>query len=143
MTVDLDVFSNLAAVQEEGIDVDIMGPDGEPLGWTIRMAGPDSERARRAERRMINGRLGIRKPTAESIEDEVLQGIAEMTISWTPVILFGADLPCTVENAKKVYSTPSLRFVFDQINIAAGDRARFFSLSQKGSAKPSKKSKRG
>lgn len=140
MGADLDRFEGLDKVQDEGVDVPIIGPDGEPLGWTIRVAGPDSARAKRIQRRIVASRVNRRTTAAlssEEVEAEQLQGLAELTIGWSPVKLFGGDFPYSAANAKKLYSTSFLGFVRDQVNIGSGDRAGFFEKLSTGSAKPS------
>lgn len=135
--MDLSQFDTLSAAQEQGIDVEILDPAGKPIGVSIKMAGPDSERAKKAQRRITNARLARRnlKPlTAEEIEEEVMASLGDMTISWSPITLDGADLPCTPDNAAKLYRR--FPFIRDQVNEAAGDRAGFLQPSASPSAKP-------
>lgn len=48
-TFDLASLDAAIKKQDEGIDIDIKGLDGKsPLGFSIKVAGPDSERAAKA-----------------------------------------------------------------------------------------------
>jgi hypothetical protein len=47
--IDLDQFEGALERQEKGIEVSLLSMDGKsPLGVSIRVAGPDSERAAKA-----------------------------------------------------------------------------------------------
>jgi len=128
-TLDLATFDSLTEAQEDGIDVHIEHPGtGEPIGITIRVAGPDSERQRKAYRRLADARLraGRKKVTPESLEDDALTLLARSLISWkfAPGVTIGGDVPeFGVDEAKALF----LRFPFirEQVDAAAGSRAGF------------------
>ncbi len=126
---DLNAFDNLQKSQEEGIEVDIIHPKTfDPIGLKIVVAGPDSERQKKARRAVINSRLSKRnqKVTAVQLEDEALEIIAMSTISWTfaeGVTLDGKVPFCNPKNAEEIYKRYPL--IFDQVNAQAGDRGNF------------------
>jgi hypothetical protein len=124
--IDLDAFAGLLASQEEGMSVQIRGPDGSDLGLTIVVAGPDSDRQKKARQRQIDRRLEAQNAapqTAESIDADNHEIAAESTISWSALILFGGPLECTAANAGRLYR--AMPFIYDQILMAAASRKGF------------------
>lgn len=115
--------------QEDGIAVDIVHPKTmEPIGLKIWVAGPDSERQRKARRAVINERLQMRnqKVTAEILEVENISTLARATFKWE----FGPDV--TIDGKRPEWSAKECErlftrfpFMFEQVNAAAGDRAGF------------------
>lgn len=126
---DLNSFDTLQKSQEEGIEVDIIHPKTfDPIGLKIVVAGPDSERQKKARRAVINSRLTKRnqKVTATQLEEEAIEIIAMSTISWTfdeGVTLDGKVPFCNPKNAEEIYKRYTL--IFDQVNAQAGDRGNF------------------
>lgn len=50
---DLSAFDKVIEAQELGLDVPILHMDGKtPLGWSIRVSGPDSDRTRNARAKL-------------------------------------------------------------------------------------------
>ena len=78
---DIGSFDALTKAQDDGIDVPIVHPvTREPIGLTIRVAGPDSERQRAARRMITNARLQTRSmklPTAEELEEVAADEVIE------------------------------------------------------------------
>lgn len=112
--------------QEEGIDVTILHPKtDEPLGITIRIAGVDSDRAKRARREILDRRIRKRKRsfTAKEIEEDELQQLAAQTISWSGVIIDGREVPLSADNAIALYKR--FPFIKRQVDAEAGDIAGF------------------
>ena len=76
-------------MQNAGTDVEIKGPDGEPIGITIKVAGPDSKRRKDAKAKQIDKRLQ-RQSVAEATADDItltgLEVLADATVSWSGVI---------------------------------------------------------
>lgn len=129
---DLSIFDGLQAVQDEGIDVPILGPDQKPLGFTIRVAGPDSERQRAAIQKMADERLESQDaslPTAADIEARQTRGLAMSVMSWTPFKFRGSVLPCNEPNAILLFQT--YPFIRDQVAAKAGSRQAFFDASRR------------
>jgi hypothetical protein len=127
---DLSAFDGLKEAQENGIDVEIRDPTGQPIGIAIKIAGPDSERQRKAIQALTNERLNnedAATATAEDIERNALKILASSVISWTPIVLDGSDLPCTEENAIRLFSR--FPFIREQVEKRAGKRAGFLTRS--------------
>jgi len=136
--LDLAVFDQMQKAQEEGIDVPIRGPDGKDLGFSIKIAGPDSERQRRAIDTIRDERLQSMDPTpltAEQIGHQNIRGIALATISWTPFKLDGMEPPCTENQAIALYKR--FPFIREQVEAKAGSRASFIRHSSGDSSNPS------
>lgn len=124
---DLSEFSNLAQVQEDGIDVPILHPKtGESLGITIKVAGPDSDRQRKARRAVQTERLNMsrnRRPTVPELEADGLNVTVASIISWDGVIENGQAVELTLANATAILT--KYPFIREQLDSAVGDRAGF------------------
>ena len=126
---DLSAFDGLNEAQENGIDVEIKDPSGNPIGVSIKIAGPDSSKQKKAVQALTNERLAaedIAPVTAQDIETNTLKILAGSVISWTPIVLDGADLPCSEENALRLFRFP---FIREQVERKAGKRAGFMKRS--------------
>lgn len=126
--VDLSSFDEAKKKHEEGIDVPILGPDGKSeLGFTIRVAGPDSERAQKAQEELADELIEQENLTRLKAREAAQRGIrylAKITLGWVPsVVVDGQDLAYSEENAEKLYRRH--RFIREQVDRAAGNRARF------------------
>lgn len=126
--VDLsDIMASIRR-QDEGIVVDIMGPDGKtPLGLRIRVAGPDSARAIAAQDEITEEFLTAKngdKPTSVAYSVRQARWLAKITLGWEGVVRYdGIDHEFSEAVALELYSR--VRFILDQVNRAAGDRSRF------------------
>ncbi|WP_018900423.1 hypothetical protein [Rhizobium sp. 2MFCol3.1] len=125
--VDLSTLDKAVQAQNDGIDVDIKGLDGKtPLGFSIKVAGPDSDRQRKAVDDLTDeylDREDASHTTAAELDRRALQVLARSIISWTPIKLDGQDLECTEENAVKLFTR--FRFIREQVEKKAGKRASF------------------
>jgi len=138
----LDLSGVEAAIQrqDEGTDVEIVGLDGKtPLGLTIRVAGPDSERAQRAQEALADEMVAAgNAATKLKARDATARGIrylAEITIDWAPAVkLGGEELAYSAANAAKLYER--FRFIREQVDRAAGDRGRFMTRSPRPLSPP-------
>jgi len=127
-TVDLAQFDEMQRRQEDGIDVKILSADGrKPLGFTIKVAGPDSERAMQAREQMAdemvneadNSIAGLRQRAQYAIKY-----LGKVTMGWGPrVVVGGEELAYSEENATKLYQR--FPFIRDQVDAASSSRARF------------------
>lgn len=123
---DLSALSGLSAAQEEGFDVSITHPkSGEPLGITVRVAGPDSKRVKSARAIIVNERseMRLRKISADRMEDESNRITAASIISWSGVIVGGKTWECSPQAAYKLMV--QWPFIREQIDAFVGDRANF------------------
>jgi hypothetical protein len=124
---DLTIFDGMQKAQEDGLDVEIRGPDNKKLGFSIRIAGPDSIRQRRAIEKMAAERMASDDPTPlspQELFDRQTRGLASSTISWTPFKMDGGVYELTEENAYKLYTR--FPFIRDQVAERAGRRSAFF-----------------
>ncbi len=124
---DLAIFDGMQKAQEDGLDVEIRGPDNKKLGFSIRIAGPDSIRQRRAVEKMAAERMASDDPTPlspQDLYDRQTRGLASSTISWTPFKMDGGVYELTEENAYKLYTR--FAFIRDQVAERAGRRSAFF-----------------
>ncbi|MFM2129058.1 MAG: hypothetical protein RL477_604 [Pseudomonadota bacterium] len=126
--VDLSAIEASIRRQDEGIVVDIMGPDGKtPLGLRIRVAGPDSARAVAAQDALTDELLAAQndgKPTAATYSARRVRWLAKLTLSWEGKVRFdGAEHEFSEAAAAALYER--FPFVLNQIDRAAGDRSRF------------------
>jgi hypothetical protein len=130
-SLDLAKFGEeLKQSQEDGIEVVIKHPEsGEPIGLKVLVAGPDSERQRKARQRAQNARIRARRMTplsAAEQETETAKILGESTISWewSNGLTFNGAVPdLDVETAASLYR--KLPFVREQIDMAAADRGGF------------------
>lgn len=124
---DLAQFADLVQAQDDGIDIPILHPKtGEELGITIRVAGPDSQRQRKARNAIHNERLlksRNKRPTAAELDADAIRLTAASIISWDGVVENGESLELTSENAASVLTR--YPFIRDQIDAAVSDRAGF------------------
>jgi len=126
--VDLASFDEMVQRQEEGISVPIMGPDGKsPLGFSIRVAGPDSSRAKEAQEDLADELIASENLTrlqAREVAERGLRFLAKVTLGWEPaIILDKQELAFSEENAIKLYTR--YNFIKEQVDRAAGNRTRF------------------
>lgn len=115
--------------QEDGVAVEIVHPKTlDPIGFKIWVAGPDSDRQRKARRAVVNERLQLRnqKVTAELLEDEAVRTLARATFKWefaTGTTLEGKTPDWSVKEAERLFAR--FPFIYEQVNAAAGERAGF------------------
>jgi hypothetical protein len=117
-------------VHDEGFDVQILKPDGEPSGFVVRVAGPESERRKKVERAKIRERLSSGKRvavTAEQIENFPIDEAVAATISWQYPDGFNGP-SCTPENARKIYKDHA--DIREQVLSAANNLANFTKASR-------------
>lgn len=134
-----------------GAKISITHPrTGLATGIVISVLGSDSEAYRNLLRKQQNRRLeaaaknrGMRKGstvTAEALEEESLDLLIACTVGWETVEkdAKGADvsrpeiemdegewLPCTPENARRVYADPGLAWLREQVDAEIADRSNF------------------
>jgi hypothetical protein len=101
---------------------------------TISFVSEDSERFRGKRRQVINRRLRNRKNsqvtyTAELAESDALDALCDATVAWEGIGLDGEELPCSPENAKKVFRR--LPWLVEQADLFVTDRANFLRASSK------------
>lgn len=105
--------------------------DGEQA--YIDVVSEDSDRAQAAQRETYDRRVKVGKPStspAEDLEQTEISSIVASTTGWKlnfslrkggePI-----DIPFTEENARQVYSSPGMAWIFAQVNAFRKDRANF------------------
>lgn len=124
---DLSEFDDLASAQEEGIEVKVTHPKtGEEMGITIRVAGPESDRQKKARNRLVNDRLiknRNRRVTAAELEQDALKVSAASILGWDNIEIKGQPLEFNLENAEKLLK--NYPFIREQVDSAVNDRALF------------------
>lgn len=134
MSFDLSQFDTVSGANE-GANLELRGPDGKRLltdngkPWTITVCGADSDRYRKAQRRLTNRRLaqsqGKRnaKLSAEELEEDAIWMLAECTTGWFGLVLDGQPLDCTVDNAAMVYTR--FPWIKEQVDTFIAERENF------------------
>lgn len=136
-SIDLAPFDDAIRRQEEGLEVEILGMDRKTkTGLVIRVAGPDSERAQRAREALHKELVEAQRLTPLTPAEISARGarfLAKLTIGWSPnVKVDGEELAASEENAVRVFER--YRFIREQVDAAAGDRAAFMPASPSSSA---------
>ena len=121
----------------------IRGPDGRPLADAdgsmnyVDLYSPDSEIARRHQRKIANGRLAQRrriKVTAEEIEADAVDLLVALTAGWGSIDKDGQakqDDDFSTELARSIYADPANSEFRSQIDEFLADRANFSKASSK------------
>ena len=120
----------------KGFDVELFHPKTkEDLGIIIHILGRDSDKflevSRAQQKRRLNKMSkfgGARSPgrvvTPEEVEKDSIELLAECTTGWSDTLMVdGAKLPFSVENAKAVYRR--FPWIREQVDEAMDDRANF------------------
>ncbi|WP_428029812.1 hypothetical protein [Ancylobacter sp.] len=125
--VDLSAIEASIKRQDEGIVVDIMGPDGKtPLGLKIRVAGPDSARAREGLEALIDeltAEGGAGNATKAERYDHGLRYLAKTSMSWEGQVKFDGKVHDFSEAAALALYR-RFGFISPQVDKAV-DRSRF------------------
>lgn len=121
---------DVAAKAEEGAELEVLDPvTSEAVGVYITLAGADSVVHRKAvaniSKRRFNNQKGFRNKgfDPERMEAESIEILAACTLGWKGVTLEGVPLPCSRDNAIKMYTRfPWLR---EQVEQFIGDRSAY------------------
>ena len=101
-----------------------------PMDAFITVSGPASDTYRKARQAMTDRRMAANAAgqpiDAATIEANARELMAQCVLDWTGLIgPDGAEMPCTVENVRKVLSTPGLYWLKDQIDEAINTVGNF------------------
>jgi hypothetical protein len=105
----------------------LKGDDDKPI--TITLAGIDSDIYRKAQRKQLNKRLQAGrgkapKLTAEELEEEALDVLAQCTLAWSGNFsVRGQKLECNRANARTLYS--EMPWIREQADAFMGERANY------------------
>jgi hypothetical protein len=139
---DLAELDAVTAAQEEGIEVPILHMDGKtPLGFSIRVAGPDSARADAAHERQRQELLARASTEPLTREELLAQGsrfLARISIAFVGrAILDSQVLEDREDDFFRLYQR--FRFIRAQVDAEGSRRDRFLSVLQKSSSEQPEK----
>lgn len=130
--IDLSTIDTVKGANE-GFDVTIYHPGThEDLDIVIRVLGKDSDEFQKVTRAQSKKRMarlnkgGFRSGailTPEEIEQDGIELLAACTLSWSGVVIDGAEVSCNRESALSLYER--FPWIKEQIDTAIGDRANF------------------
>lgn len=127
---DLSGLEAMLQAQEEGVDIAILNEKGMPIGLTVNIVGPDSDRSRNAVREVaaeFAKRAAARDDdlSADDDEDERMSAIlAKVTTGWSPNPKIGGQvIPFSEANVRNLYS--KFRIIRDQVERKASRRDSF------------------
>jgi ornithine carbamoyltransferase len=132
LTLDLSYLSDFNKRQSEGVERDILLPNGKPMGLKIKIVGPDSERAEKAvtevqkEFAAKSSESGELDENAQSAERQRRFAFAsKCSVSMSPEIVTfsGEEFRCNEDDLRKLFE--KLFFVGDQVYNQAISRADF------------------
>lgn len=131
MTLATGFDLNLLAATETAV-VEICHPVSKaPIGITITVASTDSDVYRKASlaqqnkriKTMARGRRSLAAMTAEEMEEESLDMLANMTMGWEGVLVGTEPLTFTKDAARELYRKHT--FIREQVDEAMADRSLF------------------
>ncbi len=127
---------DLAQHRQERYEVAIVGPDKRPTPIRITLA-PTASKEYRA-RAFALARAGTVVPDAPgddfaATEAFMLERAIAATVDWSGVVVDGETLACTVENARALYTSDGLGWLYEQVVGAHFGRERFFGTPASGS----------
>lgn len=140
-TISLDRFDALVEAQEAGKEFDLVDEMGKPIGMKIGLVGPDSKRARQAQREVADEFSKLAEERAmsgkEAPEDEDDQRmcayLAKVTTHWSPEPSIGGKaIKCDEQNARNFYTR--FRIFMEQAQMRAVRRGPFAPSSSESSA---------
>ncbi len=130
--LDLSYLSDFTKRQSEGVERDILLPNGKAMGLKIKIVGPDSERAERAVSE-VQKEFAAEASNAGNIEESSMAEdrlrrfayASKCCVSMTPdVVKIGDDeFKCNEDDLRKLFA--KLFFIGDQVYSQAVSRADF------------------
>ena len=129
--IDLSLLDENLQLQEEGIEVEIVGPTNKPTGLVIWVFGPDSTRAQSAGRELQKeieqeaakeGNVDIDSPEAQRRRQ--ISYLAKLTKGWNkPPKVDGERLVFSEANAIRLYTKYPI--IESQVRFKADRRSSF------------------
>ena len=120
-------------------EVQIKDPNGEPLGVTFELAGPEHPERKRitfAQSRKFmksyskTGRAEMPEP--EDAEAQKKENLAAFTLGWKGLVdENGAPVHFSKQAALDLYRDPEMAWLVDQLDAALGDKELFITRSAK------------
>lgn len=102
----------------------LTGDDGEPV--TITLYGADSNPFRKAVRVYGNKKLnqkGKQKQTMEELEQTSSKLLAQITESWTNIVVNGEEVSCSEKTALQLYT--DYAWIREQVDEFVNERSNF------------------
>jgi hypothetical protein len=135
--MDLNQY-DLNAPADEGSDMVLLNPatftpflqEDNETPVTIRLAGIDSDRYRKATNANANARIKSGKyiaPSAEQLQAEGIELLVKCTLAWDGIKWNGETLACTPANVRKIYT--QFGWIRDQVDSWMADRRNFLKAS--------------
>lgn len=129
--IDLTLLDENLQLQEEGLEVHIVGPDNKPLGLIITVYGPDSAAAERALKEMQKEEEAeaakdgsLEEDTATGQRRRSIVYLSKLTKGWNkPPRVDGEELKFSEENAKRLYTKYPI--IKGQVEFKAERRSSF------------------
>ena len=127
--IDLSVLDDNLRVQEEGIDVEIVGPTNKPTGLVIYVYGPDSTHAEKALQQLqaeteksAAAAFDFDASSAEQTRHRQLRYLALVTKGWNKPV--GPEkLQFSTDNAYALYG--KYKIIEAQVRFKADTRSSF------------------
>lgn len=121
-----EIYNNLAD-QEKGHEYDVMDPvTGQTTGIKFRVAGPDSQIARRARLKLVDDLSELSDEdgniSAENREKARLSSLASLVLDWN-LSEAGQAVPCNSENIIRILK--SVHWLQVQVDAFAADRSAY------------------
>lgn len=130
-------FDLSAIRQQDTGTLEIVHPaTGEGTGWLIEIAGPGHPATLRQRNSMIararKAGAKSQERTAEQIDRESAEFLANSIISWSGLTMDGKPVPYSPEKALEILSDPGFSLIRDQINKFLLAETSFLKPSAKG-----------
>lgn len=133
---------NLKSIKQVfSAEVKIKDPNGEPLGVTFEIAGPEHPDRKRITFAQIRKYLkeqhknGGKPPASkepEELEDQKFENLAAFTLGWKGLIDDeGKEIPFSKSAALEMYRDPEMAWLVEQLDTAIGDKELFIKRSAK------------
>lgn len=129
-TINLDRFDALVLSQESGIEFELLDELGRPIGLKIGLVGPDSKRARKAQKEVAAEFAkraedrGSLLPSEDEDDERMAAYLSKVTTHWSPdPSIGGKAVPFSEENARNFFTR--FRIFTEQVQARAVRRGPF------------------
>lgn len=120
-------FSKIVNKADEGVWIDIVGPNGEATDVKVKVLGADSKAYKDRQKELMDRRIKNRKMTisAEDIENEALSTLASCVVAWEGVCDDNGAIKHSDAAVRKLLKENN--WLREQIDAEVSDRSRFLS----------------
>lgn len=130
--------ATLRLLDPDGREMYFEDENGQKKYITITLKRGDSAEVQKFRNKILNARLRSVAHTGkmkfrdvELVQDEATDILVFCTVSWENVGLSGVELPCTPENARRLYDDASLSFIRKQVDEFITDDGNFLGNSSR------------